>query len=101
MIISECAVTRPESSKLAMRSVCPSRHGGTDSPNRRLILQVSSIRVDPSLGLAGEPVYKASLGGISGRLIKVPDRSIYGGETYRVDFEAGQSLRVDLGGGAE
>ena len=36
MIISECAVTRPESSKLTMRLVCPSRHGGTDPPNRRL-----------------------------------------------------------------
>ena len=42
MIVSECAVTRPGSSKLAMRPVCPSRHGGTDSPNRRLILQVSA-----------------------------------------------------------
>ena len=46
-----------------------------------------SIRLDRSLGQTDEPIYKAFIRNVSGRLIEVPDNSPYPGKTYRVDFD--------------
>lgn len=46
-----------------------------------------SIHADRSLGQGDKPLYKASLRGVAGRLIEVPDTSPYPGKRYRVDFD--------------
>lgn len=46
-----------------------------------------SISVDPSLGPEEGPIYKASLGTMSGQLVEVPDISVYGGKTYQADYD--------------
>jgi RHS repeat-associated protein len=50
-------------------------------------LDLPAIRIDTSQGVQGERTYTATLNGVSGRLVKVQDRAVGGGETYRVDYD--------------
>ena len=46
-----------------------------------------TISVDKSRGVENKIYYKATLGAVSGRLIEVPDKSVYGGATFRAEFD--------------
>lgn len=52
-------------------------------------LDIPTIRVDRAQGFEAEPIYKASLDGVSGRLIQVPDTTPHPDlSAFRVEFDS-------------
>ena len=49
--------------------------------------EVPSIKVDRAVGVEQESAFRAELGKATGRLIRVPDKTPFGGVAYRVEFD--------------